>query len=101
MKNNNVIQLSEEQFKRLINESVESILKEKRYPKWNALSSPYDDTKEFNGATQPLRDDVNMQFVRARVTQLIAALNKGDIEVAKKRAMRLLKLVDAMHNQGF
>jgi hypothetical protein len=42
-----------------------------------------------------------MQFVRARVTQLIAALNKGDIEVAKKRAMRLLKLVDAMHNQGF
>ena len=92
---NNVIKLTEQDIRDIIKESINNVLIERD------THSPYDDTKVGNGQTQPVKDNVNLQWVRQRVGNIYQSLKKNDIERAKKQTMRLYKLVDAMFDQGF
>lgn len=92
---NNLLKLTEQDIHDIIKESVNNILIERD------THSPYDDKKVGNGQTQPLKDNVNIQWIRQRVGNIYQSLQKNDIERAKKQTMRLYKLVDAMLNQGF
>lgn len=69
-----------------------------RYPK---RQSPYDDTKQGNGITQPVKDGVDLHDIRMRISTVLQALRNNRSEDAKKQLLRLYKLVDAMINQGF
>lgn len=91
----NIIKLTEQDLKSIIKECVNNIIAERN------TNSPYDDAKIGNGETQPVKDCVNLQWIRQRVGNIYQSLQKNDIERAKKQTMRLYKLVDAMFNQGF
>lgn len=63
--------------------------------------NPYDHNKKSDEfSTQPLRDGVGLHDIRQRVQEIIRNCNPEDIAIAKKQAMRLYKMVDAMINQG-
>ena len=64
--------------------------------------NPYDDKKnpkEYE--TQPLKSNVSLYDVRQRVQEIIMNCNKDDVDIAKKQALRLYKLVDALINQCY
>lgn len=64
-------------------------------------TNPYDHNKKSDEfSTQPLRDGVGLHDIRQRVQEIIRNCNPEDIAIAKKQAMRLYKMVDAMINQG-
>lgn len=63
--------------------------------------NPYDDKKDKSKyTTQPLKDNVSLYDIRQRVQEIIMNCNSSDVHIAKKQALRLYKLVDAMINQG-
>lgn len=64
--------------------------------------NPYDHNQQGdNFSTQPLKNGIGLYDIRQRVQEIIHNCNPEDIAIAKKQAMRLYKLVDAMINQGF
>ncbi len=94
---NGKIRLTESELHNLIKESVNHILKEEFYTKHQ---NPYDDTKKGNGQTKPLKDNIYLDSVRARIGNILQSINNNNIEAAKKQLLRLYKLVDAMINQA-
>ena len=102
MKRKQVIRLTENDLHNIIEESVNTILEDKDYVKYAKYPSPYDDeNKNDNFQTKPLKSDINLQHVRARIANIRQALKNNKIEDAKKQTARLYKLVDSMINQGF
>ena len=69
------------------------------FNKWKR--NPYRDIK--NGEeyeTQPLKEGIGLYDIRQRVEEIIKNCNETDVAIAKKQALRLYKMVDAMINQG-
>lgn len=97
-----VIRLTEGDLHNIIEKSVNAILEDKDYVKYAKYSSPYDDeNKNDDFQTKPLKSNINLQHVRARIANIRQALKNNKIEDAKKQSARLYKLVDAMINQGY
>ena len=97
----NQIKLSETELYNLIKESVKNILSESEgYVKYQKHDSPYDDTKKGNGQTQPLKDNIYLDRVRAMLSNVLIAFKHEKYEDAKKQVLRIYKLVDAMINQS-
>ena len=93
--------MTESELHELIKESINYILSENdEYIKYQKFGSPYDDTKEGNGQTQPLKDNVYLDRVRAMLNNVLIALNNEKIQDAKEQVLRIYKLVDAMINQS-
>jgi len=100
MQEKQFLRLNEHQLKKIICESVKTILSEKDYIKYNKNRNPYDDNADNNGVTQPVKQGVSLFDIRARIPNIIQALKNNQVDDAKKQLMRLYKLVDAMINQG-
>jgi hypothetical protein len=95
------IKLTENELQTLINESIEEVLNNEDYVKYPKYNTPYDDNKEGNGVTQPLKNETSLYDVRARISNILIALRNDKKEDAKKQLLRLYKMVDAMINQGY
>jgi hypothetical protein len=93
--------LTESDLHNIIKESVKNILEDKDYVKYPKYKSPYDDKKEGNGVTKPLKDNVSLYDVRGRISNILQAINNNRTTDAKEQLLRLYKLVDAMINQGY
>ena len=99
--NMNQIKLSESELYDLIKESINHILLENDdYIKYQKFGSPYDNTKKGNGQTQPLKDNIYLDRVRAMLSNVLIAFKHEKYEDAKKQELRIYKLVDAMINQS-
>lgn len=96
-----VIRLTEGDLHRIITESVNNIVESGNYVNYHKNRSAYDNNKEGNGETQPLKDNASLYDIRTRIPNIMKALKNNQIDDAKKQLMRLYKLVDAMINQGF
>ena len=95
------IKLTENELQKLINESIEEVLNSEEYVKYPKYDTPYNDNEKGNGATQPLKKNVSLYDIRARIPNILIALRNEKIDDAKKQFLRLYKMVDAMINQGF
>lgn len=95
------IKLTENELQKLINESIEEVLNSEEYVKYPKYDTPYNDNEKSNGATQPLKKNVSLYDIRARIPNILIALRNEKIDDAKKQLLRLYKMVDAMINQGF
>ena len=95
------IKLTENELQTLINESIEEVLNTEDFIKYPKYDTPYNDKEEGNGVTQPLKKNVSLYDIRARIPNILTALRNEKIEDAKKQLLRLYKMVDAMINQGF
>ena len=95
-----LIRLTEGDLYNIINESVKNILSEADYIKYHKNPNPYTGEAKGNKATQPLKKNIYLDTVRARIWNIAQALQNNRIEDAKKQVSRLFKLVDAMINQG-
>lgn len=94
------ITINENDIKDMVETSIKTILKEAFFNKFK--TNPYDHNKKGEGfTTQPLKDEVSLYHVRQRLQEIVRNCNPEDVAIAKKQAMRLYKLVDAMINQGF
>ena len=92
--------LTENDIHDIVESALNSILKED-YAKYHKYNSPYDDNKNGNGVTQPLKNSISLYDVRGRISNILYALKNERTDDAKKQLLRLYKLVDAMINQGF
>ena len=80
MKRKQVIRLTENDLHNIIEESVNTILEDKDYVKYAKYPSPYDDeNKNDNFQTKPLKSDINLQHVRARIANIRQALKNNKI----------------------
>lgn len=100
MQKKEIIRLTESDLYNIINESVKNILSEADYIKYHKNPNPYTGEAKGNKATQPLKKNIYLDTVRARIWNIAQALQNNRIEDAKKQVSRLFKLVDAMINQG-
>jgi hypothetical protein len=98
------IQITENELKDFIKESIKQYIvdnnineafhnKYKRNPYGNIIKK---DGYDF----QPVKDGIGLYDIRQRVEEIIRNCNAQDVAIAKKQALRLYKLVDAMINQG-
>lgn len=94
------ITLTENDIHDIVESALNSILKED-YVKYHKYNSPYDDNKNGNGVTQPLKNSISLYDVRGRISNILYALKNERTDDAKKQLLRLYKLVDAMINQEF
>lgn len=94
------IMLTENDIHDIVENALINILKED-YVKYHKYNSPYDDNKNGNGVTQPLKNGIDLYDVRGRISNILHALKNERTDDAKKQLLRLYKLVDAMINQGF
>ena len=95
-----LIKLTEGDLYRIIEESVNKILSEEDYVKYYKNRNPYDDNAKGNGETKPVKKGVSLFDIRARIPNIMQALQNNRVDDAKKQLLRLYKLVDAMINQG-
>lgn len=99
-KNMNKIDINENDIKNMVETSIKTILNEAFFNKFK--TNPYDHNKKGEGfTTQQLKDEVSLYHIRQRLQEIVRNCNPEDVAIAKKQAMRLYKLVDAMINQGF
>lgn len=97
--NKQTIKLTESDLHNIIKESIQTLI-EDEYVKYQKHRSPYNNKAEGNGETQELKNGVNLFDVRARIPNIMKALQNNRVDDAKKQLLRLYKLVDAMINQG-
>ena len=96
-----VIKLTESDLHNIIKESINDVLLETDFNKYHINDNPYDDKIEGNGQSQPIKNGVGLDEIRARLFDISNALINKDYEVVKKKVLRLYKLVDSMKNQGY
>lgn len=96
-----MIIIDEEQLNNIIRENISKILVNEDYKRYPKYGSPYDDTKDGNGVTQPLKNNISLYDIRPRIANILNALRSNRPDDAKKQALRLYKLVDALINQGY
>jgi hypothetical protein len=97
----NTIKCNEKALQSIIKESVRTILANEDYIKYPKHRTPYDDKAERDDFHQPLKKDVDLYDIRARLNNIAQALQKNRPEDAKKQVRRLYKLIDYMIVQGF
>lgn len=100
-KQKNTVNITESELHDIIKESVSALLLNEDFVKYTKYRSPYDDKKEGNGQTQPLKQNISLYDIRPRLANVLHALKNNKIDDAQKQVWRLYKLVDAMINQGF
>lgn len=95
-----LIKITENDLHKIIAESVQSILSEEDFVQYAKYDNPYTNKPQGENETKPLKKGVYLDSVRARLGNVMMALNNNRIDDAKKQVRRLYKLVDAMINQS-